>query len=88
MNNGWYGNIWNHYLQTPIDEQSMLRIPTQHLEYEILVLQWTSNKMKYNTISTDNRNHKHEHEIRYNRNNKKVQQKHTYREQKETKISF
>jgi hypothetical protein len=78
MNNGWYGNIWNHYLQRAIDEQSILRVPTQHLEYKILVLQWTSNKMKYNTISTDKWNHKHEHEIRYNTNDKKVQQKEAY----------
>jgi hypothetical protein len=56
----------------------MLIVPTQHLEYEVLALQWTLNKMKYNTISTDNRNHKYEHEIRYNTNNKKVQQKETY----------
>jgi hypothetical protein len=29
--------------------------------------------MKYNMISTDNWNHKHEHEAPYNANNKKVQ---------------
>jgi hypothetical protein len=73
MNSRLCGNIWNHYLQTATDKQSMLKVQRLHHEYEILVLWRTWNKMKYNTISTDNWNHKHEHKICYNANNKKVQ---------------